>query len=116
MFGKKTQSSEDLEYFVVYDSKVGRYRNPVLATNRFEIIRETERMMRDPEMRKNELVTNAEDFQVFKIGSWSKTTGQITPCNHEHILNLHELKTIAMRQQDVDNQRAQMKAPTALQN
>lgn len=97
MFGKKDKPQAESEYFVIYDSKVGAYRNPMLATNRFDIIRQTESFFRDPKMELQDLCTNPEDFSIFKIGEYSKTTGVIVPTQHEHIANLHEIKSSVLR-------------------
>lgn len=94
MFGKK--ENPDLEYFIIQDTKVGvPFREPVLAINRFDILRQIESLFSKPGEETNPLVQNSEDFQLFKIGEYNKRTGVITPCHHEHIANLFELKTAA---------------------
>jgi len=84
----------DQQLFVIYDSKVGYYREPMLAMNRFDIIRQCETLFRDDKSQGNQLVTNSEDFQIFLIGSYNKKAGTVTPCAHEHIANLHEIRTM----------------------
>lgn len=98
MFGEKKNGKQpDFEYFTIYDSKVGVYREPVLAVNKFDLLRTLESYMRNPANQQNQLYTNAEDFSAFKIGEYDKATGKITPCNHEHVANLHEIRTIVQR-------------------
>lgn len=98
MFNReKGAQAPDYEYFVFFDSKVGRYGEPALAINRHDLLRQIDGMMRDPQQKKNQLVANAEDFSLFKIGEYSKKTGVITPCNPEHIANLHDIRSAAWR-------------------
>lgn len=90
MFKPKKQT--DLEFFTIYDSKTESYREPMLAINRLDMIRSLEGLFRDVRQEKNPLVTNSEDFSLFKVGSYDRKTGQLEPSNHEHIINLHELR------------------------
>lgn len=97
MFNKTTEPTPDLEYFVYFDSKVGVYEQPMLAINSQDILREIERMFRDPKQAQNKLLTNAEDFAIFKIGSYTKRTATITPHPPEHIANLHDIRAAVQR-------------------
>lgn len=97
MFGSQQKPQADLEIFVMYDSKVGVYHKPTYARNRHDVLRQLDNFMADPEQEKDMLYTNAEDFSLFKIGTYSQTSGQITPCNHEHVANLHEIRSSAQR-------------------
>lgn len=92
MFGKKDHEQPDFEYFTIFDSKVAAYRPPMLAINRHDMLRQLDGLFRDPNEQRNQLVTNAEDFSLFKIGSFSKKTGTIVGCNPEHIANLHDIR------------------------
>lgn len=83
----------DMEFFVIYDSKVQAYREPILAVNKFDLLRQIDTLFRNPESQKNQLVMNAEDFSVFKIGDFTKKTGVIKTQDHEHICNLHEIRS-----------------------
>lgn len=103
MFGQKKQDP-DLEYFTIYDAKVGFYRIPMTALNRFDMLRQIESLFQDPNQKSNELFTYAEDFQLFKIGDYSKKTGQISPHTPEHIANLHEIKTSVLHKIQAENQ------------
>lgn len=94
MFGKSKQDP-DLEVFTVYDSKSGVYDAPALSPNKNVLLRDVINMLRDPQQSKNKYLTNAEDFSIFKIGSYSKRTGLIEGHNPEHIANMHELRTMA---------------------
>lgn len=99
MFGKKNNNA-DFEYFTIYDTKVGVYKQPMLAINKHDILRQTEALFRDPQQTQNQLLTNAEDFQLFKIGEYTSRTGTITPCEPEHVANLHEIRTLVQRSID----------------
>lgn len=89
------------EYFTIYDSKVGVYREPILALNKHDILRQLDTLFREPDQ-KAQLFTNAEDFQLFQVGSYDTLTGQITPEQPIHIANLHELKSAVMRSNNFD--------------
>lgn len=91
MFKKET-SKPDMEYFAIYDSKVGIYRDPILALNEWSIIRDYERVCRSEQGKENELVTNAEDFQLFRIGSYTRATALLTACTPTHVVSFHEVK------------------------
>lgn len=90
MFGKKTSDSHDLELFVIYDSKPSTYRDPIVSPNQFEMVRAYENIIRTNPS--DQLVTNAEDFAIFRVGTYIKKTGQIFLTDKEHIANLHELR------------------------
>lgn len=98
MFGitKAVDEKNDMEFFVIYDSKSKSYDKPLHSTNRHTITREIVNMFRSPESKNNALLTNAEDFSLFKIGSFTKHNGEIQAHKPEHIANLHELRTIAL--------------------
>ena len=89
-FGKKQEP--ELEYFAIYDSKSQTYNEPMLAANRFVMLRQINDLFQDSNQSKNQLFLNAEDFSLFKVGEYSKKTGQILGQSPEHIANLHELK------------------------
>jgi len=97
MFTKNNKEKPDLEYFTIFDSKVGTYREPMLAINRHDILRNLQGLFQDPAQQRNQLVTNAEDFSLFKVGEYSKKSGTITPCAHEHIANLHDIRAVIQR-------------------
>lgn len=103
MFRSKETKIKDLEMFTVFDSKVGIYKEPVLAHNRHDIIRQIQNMFLDPKQNNNQLVTNSEDFQLFKIGEFSRQTGEIVSCHHEHIANFHDLKTAVMQSTNTEH-------------
>lgn len=106
MFGNgKTNQAPDFEYFSIYDSKVGIYREPMLAINRHDILRQIDALFRDPQQQQNQLLQNAEDFALYKVGEFSKRTGVITSCPHEHVANLHEIRTAVMQRATPNVQR-----------
>lgn len=93
MFGKNNQPEPEFEYFTIFDSKTRSYREPILAINRHDLLRQVQNMFLDPkEQQKNPLYINAEDFSIFKIGEFDKKSGVITSTKQEHIANLHEIR------------------------
>lgn len=99
-FAKKQEA--DLEVFTIFDSKVGNYRLPMTAINKFDIIRQCESLFEDQQQVTNQLVTNAEDFAIFKIGEYDRKTGRLNESNHEHICDLKDLKVAVMRKKTQD--------------
>lgn len=97
MFGKNVQPKNDYQYFTIFDSKVGIYREPVLGINEHDILRQIDALFRDPQQAQNQLVTNAEDFSLFRIGGFTKATGTITTQQPEHIANLHDIRAAVQR-------------------
>lgn len=98
MFGKKQdQATPDFEYFSIFDSKVSVYREPMLAANRHDMVRQIDNLFRDPAQAKNQLLLNAEDFSLFKVGEFTKKTGLIVGCTPEHVANLHEIRALVIR-------------------
>lgn len=91
MFGQNKETP-DMEIFTIYDTKSKSYRAPSYGLNKHVVIREITNLLRDPAQANNQLLLNAEDFQIFKIGSYDYATGQITAHKPEHIANLHEIK------------------------
>lgn len=98
MFGKN-KDQVDFELFSIYDSKTQAYGNPTHAVNHHDLIRQVTNMFLDPSQRNNQLFTNAEDFSVFRIGTYSKSTGTISAINPEHIANLHDLRALVRAQE-----------------
>nr|QJB20155.1 MAG: nonstructural protein [Microvirus sp.] len=95
MFGKTSDRQVDLEVFAVYDSKTSSYGSPILATNHHDLIRETLNMFQDPEQQKsNKLFLNAEDFSIFRVGTYDKRKGELQGCTAEHITNMHDLRAL----------------------
>lgn len=93
MFGKAKQDP-DLEIFTVYDSKSGVYDAPALSPNKNVLLRDVINMLKDPAQSKNKYLLNAEDYSIFRIGSYSKTTGIIQSQNLEHVANMHDLRAM----------------------
>lgn len=92
MFGQKNKRS-DIEFYTVFDSKAGTYAEPFPAPNKEVLIRDFANAFRKEDAPKvNRYYINAEDFSVFKIGSFDSTTGQLTAQNMEHVINLHDLR------------------------
>lgn len=117
MFGKKPvdNTQGDLQIFIIHDSKVGNYRDPMYAANGDDMKREIINMMCDPrQQQNNNLYLNSEDFSLFKIGYYSRKSGQITVHNMEHIAYLHELRTVATRKIAREQQELLNSSPNAL--
>lgn len=87
----------DLNVFVVYDSKSKSYRPPLLSPDEVSIRRDLESFMAaelfSAHKAPDALVTNAEDFSVFRIGTFVKATGVLSTFNPEHVFNLHEVRS-----------------------
>lgn len=98
MFEKKKKDS-DLEMFTVYDSKTDSYRDPLFAVNSLDVLREFQNAFQDPDApKKNSYFKNAEDFSLFKIGSYHRKTGLCEAHQPTHVVNFHELKAQALRE------------------
>lgn len=100
MFGKKNEKNDE-EIFVYYDSKSKSYGRPMFAKNKETIMRDILNMFRDKQEQKSQLFVNAEDFSLFRIGGYSQQTGQIEAQNLEHMVNLHDLRSLASEQQGI---------------
>lgn len=94
MFGKNNHQV-DLELFTIFDSKVVNYREPILVPNKEVLMRELLNMFEDPGQEKNPLYRNAEDFTVFRIGTYDRKTGELRVTQRESVFQLHELKALA---------------------
>lgn len=97
MFGKSKEDYQpDLEFFTVYDSKAKNYSEPFPAMNKDVVLRDFVNAFRSPEAaQKNRYYMNAEDFSIFKVGTFTLKTGSLIGQNHEHIANMHDLRAIA---------------------
>jgi len=96
MFGKKSDQV-DLECFVFFDTKVGAYRQPYFAVNRDVLLRSMVNEFRDPKYQNTEMFLNAEDFSIYLIGTYAFKEGVIKPVKPEHVINVVEVRTMAMR-------------------
>lgn len=96
MFGKsKEKSNTEIEIFTVFDSKAATYDFPAFAPNKNTLMRDVINMLKDPQQSKNKYLLNAEDYAIFKIGSFDKLTGLLTSQNLEHVANMHDLRAMA---------------------
>lgn len=87
----------DLEYFVYFDSKTGSYDHPMPAVNSEDLIRAIKNLMQSPQQRENKLVTNSEDFSVFKIAQYWKKTATFNSFQPQHVCNLHDIRALVMK-------------------
>lgn len=96
MFGKKNdQQAPDLEVFTIYDSKSKSYDVPVFAVNENVLKRDLVNMFNDPRQSENRFLVNAEDYSIFRIGSYRKETGTLETINLEHVANLNDLRAMS---------------------
>lgn len=99
MFGKKNPSEKpEFEMFNIFDTKVGIYNDPMQAVNHHDMLRQLHSMMSDPQQAENKFVKNSEDFQLFRIGFYSRRSGTLESIAPEHIANLHEIRHAAKNQ------------------
>lgn len=97
MFGKnEPKETPDAQYFVIFDSKVGNYWEPRPATNHIELLRALDQRMKKKD-NDDQLFTNAEDFQIFKIADYFKKNAKFVVHDPVHIANMHEIKAAALR-------------------
>lgn len=97
MFSKK-EVRPDLEVFTIFDTKIGAYDIPTFAINEHDLVRQVINMFKDPSQQNNKYLVNAEDYAIFKIASYSKHSGEITPCVLTHIANMNDLRAAAQIQ------------------
>lgn len=98
MFGKTQTNKVDTEVFVIHDSKGATYWLPEYALNKHDMIRKLTNLFTNPDQQRGPLVQNSEDFSCFKIGEYSRYTGEFTPCKQEHVCNLIDLRTMVRSQ------------------
>ncbi len=94
MFGRSDSEEADAMVFCIFDSKGRFYDRPLFEKNEETIRRDIYNMFCDERQARNPLFVNAEDFSVFKIGEFSKKTGELTSCKPTHVLNLHDLRAL----------------------
>ena len=95
MFKKKETTDNDMELYLIFDSKVGCYERPNFAINDNDLIRQLLNMFRDPGQAQNKYILNAEDYSVFRVGGLQLKTGTFTLCQLTHVVNLHDLRAQA---------------------
>lgn len=98
MFGNKNNKHVDQEVFAIFDTKAGSYQQPLFAINKLTIIRELEALFKDPQQQNNFLVSNSEDFVLFKIGEYDRKTAEYTQTTKESITTLVEIKSMVEAQ------------------
>ena len=96
MFGKNKEQPADLELFVVFDSKTKSYDAPIMAPNKDVLLRDILNNFKLPESQKeNKFFLNAEDYSIFRIGSFTKYNGALRSQDLEHVANLHDLRALS---------------------
>lgn len=95
MFGKK-ETQPDLEFYTVYDSKSKSYAEPFPAQNKEVLLRDFANAFRKPEAwSNNKYLINAEDYAIFRIGTFDQQSGKLEAINAEHVANLHDIRAMA---------------------
>lgn len=97
MFGTKPKENpnKDFDVFVIYDSKVEAYGEPMFSMNEHDMVRQVTNTFRaDPN---NKFLVNAEDYSIYKIGSYTKKTGELVVVPHTHIANFHDLRSLVQK-------------------
>lgn len=97
----KNKDTPDFEYFTLFDTKVGHYKEPMLAINQHDMVRQIVTVMKNPGQNVPQFITNSEDFQLFKVGNFTKKTGIIIGHAPQHVANLHEIKASIRPEMDV---------------
>jgi len=77
-----------LAIFSVWDSKAAAYIQPFFASNNNVAIRMFETACRD---QSHDFHRHAEDYTLFRIGSFDQEKGDLMPQNIEAIARAHEL-------------------------
>lgn len=96
MFGKKDNRQVDCEFFTVFDSKSKSYSEPFPAPNKDVLLRDFLNAFKSPDApEKNRYYRNAEDFSIFRIGTFDMKLGSMEAQHPEHISNLHDLRALA---------------------
>lgn len=93
----KREVTTDQTLFTMFDSKIGKYELPMMAANKLDIIRQLENLFKSPDAQKSKYFTNAEDFSLFAIGTFDKSTGKITAQELEHVANMHDIKAYCLQ-------------------
>lgn len=92
----------DMQFFAIYDTKVGHYEEPMPARSKLDMIRQLENTFKI-HGEKSKYFLNAEDYQLFSIAEYDKKTGNMETWQPEHVINLHDLKTQVQLQQNPAN-------------
>lgn len=121
MLGKSKKKTRQIDFqiYVIYDSKTDSYHKvPSFAVNEADLIRQITTMFADPSQAANKFYANAEDFAVFKVGNYCFKTGTIESQPHEHVINLHEIRSGVenSRKQNLNQTLTQPAVDAALQD
>lgn len=95
MFGKNDKQLPDFEIFTIYDSKTKTYENPHFEVNEDVLRRNLLNLFNDPRQAQNKYVVNAEDYSIFRIGTYIKTTGRLATIELEHVSNMNDLRALS---------------------
>lgn len=95
MFGNKKEDP-DMEFFTVYDSKSKSYKEPFPAPNVEVLLRDFVNAFKKPDAsEKNTYYINAEDYSIHKIGNFNFKSGVLESIKMEHVINMHDLRSMA---------------------
>lgn len=95
MFGRNNERDPDLTFYTVYDSKSKTYIEPFPARNNEVVLRDFLNAFKHPDApTKNNYFRNAEDFAIFKCGSFDLRSGKLEGQALEHVANLHDIRSM----------------------
>lgn len=106
MFGKKDKETltPDSQIFAIYDSKTESYGEPIFGLNGPDMIRRiSNAFLKREQQESNPHWLNAEDFSLFQIGEYDKSSGKIVGQTiPTHVANFHELRSMIERKQQAE--------------
>lgn len=94
MFAKKNDEKHDFEVYTIFDSKTKTYEAPHFEVNAEVLKRNLLNMFNDPSQAKNKYLVNAEDYSLFRVGTYSKATGLLSSTGLEHVANFNDLRAL----------------------
>lgn len=97
MFGNNKHHQVDMELFVMFDSKTSHYDEPWFSINQHDMVRRITNQFSGPQASQSKYFLNAEDYSLFRVGTWDKKTGELVACKPEHIANMHDLRALVQQ-------------------
>lgn len=97
MFGQE-KKPKGLMAFALFDKATIQYNTPAFYESELEARRSAELMFSDPRQKDALPVVAPQDFALFHVGYYDKSTALFTACEPRAIIQLHELKAFLDRQ------------------
>lgn len=94
---KKTNLQADTMMYIIHDTKAGNYDFPIYSRNDETMIREIHNLMSSPDSSQSKYFINAEDYSIFYLCSFDRSTGIIHDTDRRHVSNLIDIKSAATR-------------------